>query len=98
MRDLPHLGAARDQRGVLQHGALVARGATINAGDLPHLGAAAADRARFASEREWILDALRRNRFRRGETARFLGLSRKTLYNKITLYGLPTGPLTRRNP
>jgi predicted TIM-barrel enzyme/transcriptional regulator with AAA-type ATPase domain len=34
-------------------------------------------------EREWILDALRRNRFRRAETAAFLRISRKTLYNKM---------------
>ncbi len=31
-----------------------------------------------ANERDWILDGLRRNRFRRRETARFLGISRKT--------------------
>ncbi|WP_281048092.1 phosphoenolpyruvate hydrolase family protein [Shinella zoogloeoides] len=35
------------------------------------------------SEREWIIDALRRNKLHRGKTARALGLSRKTLYNKI---------------
>lgn len=40
------------------------------------------------AEREWILGGLRRHRFRRGETARFLGLSRKTLYNKMRLHGL----------
>lgn len=39
-------------------------------------------------EKEWILDALRRNRFRRGKTAQFLGLSRKTLYNKMRRHGL----------
>ncbi len=35
------------------------------------------------SEREWIIEALKRNRLHRGNTARSLGLSRKTLYNKI---------------
>jgi len=35
------------------------------------------------SEREWIIEGLKRNRLHRGETARSLGLSRKTLYNKI---------------
>ncbi|WP_162305937.1 phosphoenolpyruvate hydrolase family protein [Oleisolibacter albus] len=40
------------------------------------------------SERDWILEALRRNRFRRGATAADLGLSRKTLYNKLRLYGI----------
>lgn len=40
------------------------------------------------SEREWILAALRRNRFRRHATAVELGLARKTLYNKMRHYGL----------
>jgi predicted TIM-barrel enzyme len=41
-----------------------------------------------ADERAWILDALRRNRFRRGETAAFLGIARKTLYNRMRRLGL----------
>ncbi|WP_370677045.1 phosphoenolpyruvate hydrolase family protein [Pleomorphomonas sp. PLEO] len=40
------------------------------------------------NERDWILEALRRNRFRRGAAAQDLGLSRKTLYNKIRQYGI----------
>lgn len=40
------------------------------------------------TEAEWLLDALRRNRFRRGETADFLGISRKTLYNRMRNLGL----------
>ncbi|HEV7437935.1 MAG TPA: phosphoenolpyruvate hydrolase family protein [Pseudorhizobium sp.] len=40
------------------------------------------------AEKDWILDALRRHRFRRGETATFLGISRKTLYNKMRRAGL----------
>lgn len=39
-------------------------------------------------ERAWILDALRRHRFRRGETAVFLGIGRKTLYNRMRRLGL----------
>ncbi|WOH80167.1 phosphoenolpyruvate hydrolase family protein [Bradyrhizobium sp. BEA-2-5] len=35
------------------------------------------------SEREWIIEGLKRNRLHRGKTAQSLGLSRKTLYNKI---------------
>ncbi|WP_271519362.1 phosphoenolpyruvate hydrolase family protein [Bradyrhizobium sp. CCBAU 53380] len=35
------------------------------------------------SEREWIIEGLKRNRLHRGKTADFLGLSRKTLYNKM---------------
>ena len=40
------------------------------------------------SEREIIEQALRRNDFRRSTTARDLGISRVTLYNKMKKYGL----------
>jgi DNA-binding NtrC family response regulator len=42
----------------------------------------------FQSEKEWLLYGLRRNRFRRGLAADYLGLSRKTLYNKMRAHGL----------
>ena len=44
--------------------------------------------ARPASEPDLILDALWRHAFHRGHTAAFLGVSRKTLFNKIRRYGL----------
>ncbi|MBL8269200.1 phosphoenolpyruvate hydrolase family protein [Steroidobacter sp.] len=40
------------------------------------------------SERDIILDALWRHGFHRGRTANFLGVCRKTLYNKISRYNL----------
>ncbi len=43
--------------------------------------------SRRADERDLVLDALR-NRFHREDTARSLGISRKTLYNKMKRYGL----------
>lgn len=55
---------------------------------LVHDGAPA--RKTFASERDWILDGLRRNRFRRGKAAHYLGISRKTLYNKMLTHKLLT--------
>ena len=45
-------------------------------------------RRRVASERDMVLDALWRHGFHRGRTAAFLGISRKTLYNKIQHYHL----------
>lgn len=39
-------------------------------------------------ERDLILNALWRYRFNRQETAQYLGISRKTLYNKMQRYGL----------
>lgn len=46
-------------------------------------GASPAKPTSTFSEREWIIEGLKRNRLHRGKTARSLGLSRKTLYNKI---------------
>ncbi len=40
------------------------------------------------TERDLILDALWRNGFHRSKTAKFLGISRKTLYNKIRRLGI----------
>jgi DNA-binding NtrC family response regulator len=75
---------------VLEHAALSASGDIISPSQLEALVPArkAAPLSAFASEREWILDGLRRNRFRRGATAQFLGVSRKTLYNKMSQYDL----------
>lgn len=39
-------------------------------------------------DRQSIADALRRNGFHKGNTAAALGMSRKTLYNKLRKYGL----------
>jgi len=50
-------------------------------------GAAAAPIAR-GGEKERIVDALWRNGFNRSRTAEALGMSRKTLYNKIKKFGL----------
>ena len=51
-------------------------------------GEAERSRRRVASERDMLLDALWRHGFHRGRTAAFLGISRKTLYNKIQRYHL----------
>ncbi len=64
-------------------------GTTVSATDI--LAAMETTEARsveYLDERDWIAGALKRNRFRRTDTARELGLSRKTLYNKIVKYGL----------
>ena len=83
-------GNTRELGNVLREALLAAGSAPIMLGHLPPLGVPPSRDARsgFASEREWILDGLRRKRFRRAETARFLGVSRKTLYNKMLTLGL----------
>lgn len=75
---------------VLENAALSASGDIISPLQLEALVPArkALPLSAFASERDWILDGLRRNRFRRGATAQFLGVSRKTLYNKMAQYNL----------
>jgi DNA-binding NtrC family response regulator len=82
-------GNLREMRALLSRAAVTARGRAVGA-------AARAAAMRPAGsvpmpapldERSWILDGLRRNRFRRGETAAFLGISRKTLYNRMRQLG-----------
>jgi DNA-binding NtrC family response regulator/predicted TIM-barrel enzyme len=46
---------------------------------------------RLMDEKSWILDALRKHRYRRGEAAYFLGISRKTLYLKMKRLGIEVG-------
>jgi predicted TIM-barrel enzyme/transcriptional regulator with AAA-type ATPase domain len=83
-------GNLHELRGVLARAAAETAGEPVGADLLRRLLRAEPEaRAEpVGDERAWIIDALRRNRFRRGETAAFLGVSRKTLYNKMRRYGL----------
>ncbi len=97
-------GNVRELRNVLERAAIMCEGDTVSSADLPPLAPTptvivesrahgeaptAEEPSRVSgSERDWILEALTRHRFRRGDTARALGISRKTLYNKMRRYGL----------
>jgi predicted TIM-barrel enzyme/DNA-binding NtrC family response regulator len=84
-------GNVRELRSTLAKAATLTRNRRIDADVLaPLLAAEPPAPAGVApeDEREWILDALRRNRFRRSETAAFLRISRKTLYNKMRHHNL----------
>ncbi|WP_439406568.1 phosphoenolpyruvate hydrolase family protein [Bradyrhizobium sp. DASA03076] len=81
-------GNIRELRSALETAAMNCEGDWIKAEHLPPLGRLTAPKPHPEDEREWILDALQRHRFRRGETARYLGISRKTLYNKMRGYAL----------
>ncbi len=81
-------GNLTELRSVLERACLSARNRVIQPDDLPDLRRPVPETRAAPNERDWILEALRRNRFRRGETAIHLGISRKTLYNKMRQYGL----------
>lgn len=81
----------RELRAVLEAAALIAQGGRIGEAEIAaqlRAGAAHERPTIPPDEKSWIMDALRRNGFRRGRTAAFLGLSRKTLYNKMKRYDL----------
>jgi predicted TIM-barrel enzyme/DNA-binding NtrC family response regulator len=86
----PWPGNLAELRSVLRTAASAAHAGVIRDANVLRLlrSVPASDRKTFTSERDWIIDGLRRNRFRRAETAQFLRISRKTLYNKLRRYGV----------
>jgi len=94
-------GNLRELRAVLLRATLAAGNDIVYARDLPSFARKAKpsrpDVRHFVGTR---LDSrcAERHRYRRTETARFLGLSRKTLYNKICTYELyPEGAKSDRS-
>lgn len=81
-------GNLRQLSSVLERAVLACSGDIINESHLPVLSTEPAALGSFSSEIDWILHGLKENRFRRGRTAAYLGISRKTLYNKMRAYGL----------
>jgi predicted TIM-barrel enzyme/transcriptional regulator with AAA-type ATPase domain len=84
-------GNLRELIGVLERAVVVSPSQVITPDHLPPLDepeALSRGVSAFESEKAWVLDGLRRNRYRRGKTAAYLGISRKTLYNKMRRYGL----------
>jgi predicted TIM-barrel enzyme/DNA-binding NtrC family response regulator len=87
-------GNLRELIAVLERSVVVSPDQVITPDHLPPLDepeALSRGVSAFESEKAWVLDGLRRNRYRRGKTAAYLGVSRKTLYNKMRRYGLSSG-------
>jgi DNA-binding NtrC family response regulator len=85
-------GNLRELTSALEQAVLASSAEVITVEHLPPLayekGQKTGSASPFRSEKDWLLNGLRRNRFRRGKTAEYLGVSRKTLYNKMRAYGL----------
>ena len=84
-------GNLRQLRNVVKRATLLAQGCYITAADLDiHLPAENVARPLFDrnDEKNRIIDALQRTANNRSRAAQLLGIDRKTLYNKLKLYGL----------
>jgi two-component system response regulator AtoC len=89
-------GNVRELRNALERAAVLCDGERIGVAHLPTFDVPLSTTSAVepepphaeGGEREWLLDALRRHRFRRAATAQALGMARKTLYNKMRRHGL----------
>jgi two-component system, NtrC family, response regulator AtoC len=90
-------GNVRELRHVLERAAVLSSGSIIQKDDLALHGLSSRsglelkiplDRQSPLSEKEWILNALEETHYHRTKAAALLGVSRKTLYNKMVRYGL----------
>ena len=95
-------GNLREFRSVLQKAALAARECSVSAQELRPLLQLHDDGSRpgtsFSSEREWILDGLRRNRFRRVETAQFCGSRARRSITRCSSTACGQGSVIRPKP
>ncbi len=92
-------GNIRELGNIIKRAVLLTRGSTIEIDALPDdlaFGLYKSEstqpqnlkEARMESERQIIVDMLKKTRFNKAETARRLNIDRKTLYNKMEQYGI----------
>ncbi len=86
-------GNVRELRNTVSYACAVSSGDAITAGDLPpsfggHRETSSLLKVREAAEKDLILRTLRRLESNKKQTAEVLGMSRRTLYNKLAKYGV----------
>lgn len=91
--DYPWPGNLRQMKNVVRRATLLAEGRLITPDELGELGNAPALHPSMAlrneeSEKQHILEALRQTGGNKSRAAQLLGIDRKTLYNKLKLYGI----------
>ena len=82
------VGNLAELRSVAAHLLASVRDGRVSETDIVEALEPSPNRRVVRNERELILDALWRHSFHRGRTAQFLGITRKTLYNKIVRLGI----------
>lgn len=93
MLGYPWPGNIRQLRHVLRYACAACEGATLQVGDLPLEIRGNQPTAEFADQavspqRQLLLDALIRHRWKPGDAARSLGISRATLYRRVNEHGI----------
>lgn len=91
-------GNVRELKNVVEYAAAISRSATITPADLPHSFTSGAlvhvgssrkcANVRERVERDLIESTLKKFKRNKTRTAEYLGMTRKTLYDKIKKYGL----------
>ncbi|MCX7025348.1 MAG: sigma-54 dependent transcriptional regulator [Spirochaetes bacterium] len=91
-------GNVRELQNVIERAVILSEGAMLESGDFSFFGERASSPGAVTGtepvslaelERAAIVAALKRNGFRREKTANELGITRRTLLNKIKEYGIP---------
>jgi transcriptional regulator with PAS, ATPase and Fis domain len=88
-------GNIRELKNVIEYSAAICTNRNIKIEDLPHnlnsLNSSAFNPTPITNaEYNIIFNSLKRNKFNKKKTAEELGISRKTLYNKIEKFKIPT--------
>jgi len=92
LRDYPWPGNVRELKNAVERAVVLCKGQTVEADDLPVYGApseeAQAERSLEGQEKEQVARVLRETHWNLSKAAEVLGISRGTLYAKISRYGL----------